>query len=280
MKKFHKLELLIVTAFITFFLVSCGSDRKTSNSNGQSKEKTVKIGIIGSDERVWDVIKEEVKKKGITIKLVQFNTYDQPNQALVSGDVDINAYQHIFYLENWNETHHADIVPIGDTIISPLTVYSKKIKSVNDLKQGDEVSMPNDATNQARALELLASANLIKLKSGVKLPTPNDVQENPKKLKLTPLDASQTPRSLDDVEMAVINGTVALEAKLDTKQAIYVEKVTKKSKPWVNVVATLRKNKDNKTYHEIVKAYQSEKVAKKMKEIYKGASVPAWNYKF
>lgn len=277
MKKSQKLILFIVTVFTALVLVSCGNDKKSSEVK---KEKVVKVGIMGSDERVWDVIKDELKKKDITLKIVQFTNYDQPNQALVSGDVDINAYQHIFYLDNWNEAHHADLVPIGNTIIAPLAVYSKKVTKINDVKNGDEVSIPNDATNQARALELLAEAKLITLKSGVKLPTPNDVVENPKKLKITPLDAQQTARSLNDVTIAVINNGVALDAKLDPKTAIYKEKITKKSKPWINVIATQKKNKDNKTYQEIVKVYQSEKVAKRIEEVYKGSTVPAWNYKF
>ncbi|BDR56372.1 MetQ/NlpA family ABC transporter substrate-binding protein [Xylocopilactobacillus apis] len=279
MKKSKKLLLFAVTLFTAFLLVSCGNNKKSSSSTG-TEEKTVKVGIIGSDERVWDSIKPQLKKKGINIKLVQFTNYDQPDQALNSGDIDLNSYQHIFYLNNWNKAHHADLVPIGNTIIAPLAVYSKKIKSIKDLKKGDEVSIPNDATNQARALQLLESAKLITLKSNVELPTPNDVIKNPKKLKITPLDASQTPRSMNDVAIAIVNNNVALDAKLDPSTAIYTEKITKKSKPWVNIIAAQKKDKNNKTYKEVVKAYQTEAVAKKIKEVYKGSTIAAWNYKF
>ncbi|BDR58543.1 MetQ/NlpA family ABC transporter substrate-binding protein [Xylocopilactobacillus apicola] len=278
MKKYQKLLLLVLTFCAALFLVSCGSSKKSESSSEGTK--TVKVGIIGSDERVWDAIKPELKKKGIEVKLVQFTTYDQPNQALVSGDIDLNSYQHIFYLNNWNKAHHADLVPIGNTIIAPLAVYSKKIKSIDNLKSGDTISIPNDATNQARALQLLESAKVITLKSGVEIPTPNDVVKNPKKVKITPLDASQTARSLDDVTVAIINNGVALDAKLNPHTAIYTEKITKKSKPWINVLVAQKKDKNNKTYQEVVKAYQTEKVAQKLKEVYQGSSVPAWNYKF
>lgn len=279
MKQHRKLLVFLATLFTTVFLVSCANTAK-SNSQSSKKEETVKIGIIGSDERIWDFMRPELKKKGINLKIVQFTSYDQPNQALYSGDIDLNSYQHIFYLDNWNKAHHGDLVSIGDTVLAPMTIYSKKIKNISKLKNGDEISIPNDPTNQARALQLLEAAKVISLRSQAKLPSPNDVVKNPKKIKITPLDASQTARSLDDVTVAVINSGVALDAKLPANEAIFTEKITAKSKPWINIIATKKKNKNKKIYQEIVKTYQSDRVAKKIKEVYHGTSVPAWNKKF
>lgn len=277
MSKKIKLALLgIVTLLTAFLIVGCSSKKNTS----AQQNKVVKVGIIGSDDRVWKPIVANLKKRGITVKLVEFTDYNQPNTALANGDIDLNSFQHIYFLNNWNKAHHTNIVSIGATIIAPLAVYSKKINNFNKLKSGDTVAIPNDPTNQGRALQLLAAAGLIKLKSGVALPTPNDVSKYIKKIKIQPIDASQTARSLSDVTAAIVNNGVALDAKLDPKKAIYTEKITERSKPWVNVIAAQKKDRNNKVYQKVVKAYQTKEVANKIKKVYKGSTIPAWNYKF
>ena len=280
MKRNQKFLTFIAILFVAIFFVSCSRKTKSNDSSSNKKEETVKIGIIGSDQRIWDFIRPELKKKGIDLKIVQFTSYDQPNQALASGDIDLNSYQHIYYLNNWNKAHHTDLVSIGNTVLAPLMIFSKKVKNIKQIKSGDEIAIPNDPTNQARALQLLEDAKIISLKGNSKLPTPNDIVKNPKKVKITPLDASQTARSLNDVTISIINNGVALDAKLSPKDAIYTEKVTKKSKLWVNIIAVQKKNKDKKIYQEVVKAYQNDRVAKKIKEVYQGSTIPVWNRKF
>lgn len=269
MKKLRRVLLIVVAAFSLFALVGCGN-----NSN----EKTVKVGIMTSDDPIWKPIKKKLAKEGINLKLVEFNDFNQPNQALSQGELDINAFQHIYFLNNWNKTHHTDLVSIGTTVIAPLRVYSPKIKSINDLKDGDKVTIPNDATNEGRALQLLETAGLIQLKKAA-LPTVKDITKYNKKITITPLDAAQTAHSLNDATAAVVNNTIAASANLPNKEVIYKEKITKKSKEWLNVIATEKKNKDNATYKKVVKAYQSEANAKNIKKQYKGTTLPAWNLK-
>ncbi|MQS88854.1 MetQ/NlpA family ABC transporter substrate-binding protein [Companilactobacillus mishanensis] len=270
MKKLRGVLFIVIAAFSIFVLAGCGS---------QSSEKTVKVGIMASDEPIWKPIQKKLKKQNIDLKLVTFNDYNQPNQALEQGELDINAFQHIYFLNNWNKAHNADLVPIGKTFIAPLRVYSTKISSIKDLKDGDKVTLPNDATNEGRALELLESAGLIELNKA-SLPTVKDITKYNTKIKVTPLDAAQTAHSLDDATAAIVNNTIAADAKLPAKEDIYTEKITKKSKRWVNVIATTKKNKDNATYKKIVKAYQTESNAKNLKKIYKDTTLPAWNMKF
>jgi len=135
MKKLRRILLVLVSAFSLFALVGCGNN---------SSEKTVKVGIMASDAPIWEPIKTKLAKEGINLKLVEFNDFNQPNQALSQGELDINAFQHIYFLNNWNKTHNTDLVSIGTTVIAPLRVYSTKIKSINDLKAGDKVTIPTN----------------------------------------------------------------------------------------------------------------------------------------
>ena len=268
-KKIKRYAALFLAALSIIILVGCG------NSN---KEKTVRIGITGSDNRVWDAVAKKVKKDGINIKLVEFSDYNQPNTALDQGQIDLNSFQTVYFMDNWNKTHHTHIVSIGQTDIAPMALYSHKVKNLSELKKGDKIAIPNDPTNEGRALDLLESAGLIKLGKAA-LPTVKDITENKKGLNISQLDAAQTAKSLDDVTAAVVNSGVASDAKLDPKIAIYTEKVTAKSKPYVNVISANEKDKDNPTYKKIVKAYQSDDIAKLTKKLYGNFQMPAWNYK-
>lgn len=270
MKKFRSVVLLVVAAFSIFALVGCG--------NNSSKEKTVKIGIMTSDAPIWEPIKTKLAKENINLKITEFNDFNQPNQALSQGELDINAFQHKYFLNNWNKTHNTNLVSIGTTVIAPLRVYSTKIKSINDLKSGDKVTIPNDATNEGRALQLLETAGLIKLKKAA-LPTVKDISQYNKKITITPLDAAQTAHSLNDATAAVVNNTIAASANLPSNEVIYKEKITKKSDQWLNIIATDKKNKDNPTFKKVVKAYQSKDNAKNIKKTYKGTTLPAWDLK-
>lgn len=267
-KKLSRLLLIAFTALFIFVLAGCG--------NQSSKEQTVKVGISASDEPIWKVVKQNAKKDNINIKIVTFNDYNQPNTALAQGELDINAYQHKYFLDAWNKAHHTDLVSIGVTIIQPMALYSNKVTSLRDLKDGAKVSLPNDTTNESRALELLQSAGLITLKKGVKLASVKDVTSNKLNLKLTLLDANQTARSLGDVDASVVNANVASDAKLNPKKAIYREKVNKASKPWINLIATQKKDKDNKTYKKVVQDFHKKNVEKAINKVYGGNAVPAW----
>ncbi|MCI1985404.1 MAG: MetQ/NlpA family ABC transporter substrate-binding protein [Lactobacillus sp.] len=269
MKLWQKIVATVAVALPVFALAACGNSQASAS-------KTVKVGIMSNDREIWQDIQKRLKKQDVNIKLVEFTDYTTPNKALEDGDVDLNAFQNYTFLDNWNKKHHTHIVSIGDTYLGPIRAYSKKIKSLKDLKQGDTVSIPNDPANEGRALNLLQQEGLIKLKDKA-TPTTRDITENKLNLKLTELDAAQTARSMNDVAAAVVNNDIAAAAKLEVKDSIAVEKITDKSSPYINFIsAKSKKDKQNKTYQKIVKAYQTKRTATLMKKVYKGTTVPAW----
>lgn len=279
-------------------LASCGSKdadtNKSSSSTSTSEEtssskeankdggQTIKLGVVESNNDVWeDVAKRYKEATGNTIEIITFTDYNQPNEALESGDIDINSYQHKKFLNNYNETNGTDIVEIGDTVLQPLGIYSSKIKNLDEIKDGDTVAIPDDSSNGARALFLLQAAGLIKVNGDPgDLVTVDDITENPKNLEITELEASQTARSLDDVTIAVVNSDFAVDAGIiPTKDALYLEDADSDDvKIYVNVVAARKEDKDNKVYKDIVENYyQTDATKEVIKESTKGSFIPAWN---
>lgn len=250
----------------------------------QQSAKTVTVGIMSGDkneEKLWKSVTKTAKDKyHITVKTKEFTDYNQPNKALQNGDIDLNAFQHKLFLKQWNQAHHTDIVSIGDTYITPIRVYSDKYKSLKDLPDGATVAVPNDATNESRALFALKNAGLITLKKGTTLATTNSIAKNPKNIKFKELAADQTARSLKDVDADVINTNYAQAAGINYKSAIYVEPINKDSKQWVNIIAAKKSNKNKKAYQDVVKAYQTEKTKQFIKKHYGSAELPAWDLNF
>ena len=269
MKKLFK-YILTISAALTFLIIS--------SQQINAAEKTVKLGVVGSDTDVWDSVKKRLKKEGIDLEYVKFSDYNQPNKALAAGDIDLNSFQTQIFLNNYNKEHKTTLTSIGNTVIAPMGTYSKKVTDLKKLKNKAVIAIPNDATNGGRALKLLATAGLIKLKKGSgDTPTVKDITENKKHLVIKSLDASQTARSLQSVDAAVINNGVAVDAGLTPKKdAIYLEKLNSASKPYVNVIAARKSDVDNKTYQKIVKAYQTEATKKVIAKTSKGGSVAAW----
>lgn len=240
-------------------------------------DETLKVGIMsGSEEEILDVVKQVAAKDGLTLELVVFSDYVLPNEALAAGELDANAFQHVPYLENQIATRGYDIVPVGNTIVTPIGTYSNKIRSLDELRDGARIGIPNDPTNGGRALRLFAARGLIELADGVGLtPTVLDVTSNPKNLEFVELDAAQLARALDDVDAAVINTNFALEAGLDpVKDAIARE--DRENNPYANVIAVRSENKDDPAVKKLVKAYQSPEVAAFLEQRFKGAILPAW----
>lgn len=273
-KNFKNLGLVVLAFLLIGGLAACGSGGKASNS---SVEK-VKIGVVGSDTDVWDTVVKRLKKKNIEVELVKFTDYTQPNAALAEGEIDLNAFQHQIFLDNYNKEHGTKLVSIGNTVNSPLGLYSQKIKKVSQIKKGDTIAIPNDTTNGGRALRLLQTAGLIKVDEAKGYtPTVEDITENKLNLKITELDAAQTARALGDVTASVINGGMAVDAGLNpSKDAIYLEPVDGSSKPYVNIIVANEKDKNKKVYQEIVKEYQTKATKEAIKETSKGANVAAW----
>lgn len=267
-------KAIIYLGTILLLLTLGACSQKTS---GQEKNsKTVKIGVTGSDGEVWPILKEKAKAEGIEIELIEFADYTLPNQALANGDIDLNSFQHIAFLSQFTKENKADLTPIGATIIAPMGIYSEKLKSIDDIEDGARIAIPDDPSNQARALKLLESAGLIKLADDFGLfGDPSKIVENPKKLDIYPIVAQQTPRVLPDVAASVINNGVAGQAGFDpVKDPIYLEDSDNENTlPYVNIFAARSADKNNETYQRIIELYHEEDVKKAVEADTNGGSV-------
>lgn len=276
MKKFTGIFLAITLSL--GLLSGCGSSKSVEQTSS-NKKQVVKIGITGDDHKIWEKVKANLVKENVDLQIVSFSDYVRPNLALSDGEIDLNSFQHHAYLDKFKKEHNLKITAIGDTVLAPLAVYSKNLKSIKDIKNGGKIAIPNDATNEGRGLNLLQSAGLIKLKNGTgNLPTLKDISENPKNIQFAELVANQIPRSLQDVDAAIINSGVAIDAKLNpVKDSIFIEDVSnEKAKPYINLIAAREKDKNNAAYKKVVKAYQSDEIKQFIKETYKGAQVPVF----
>ena len=253
--------VIAVAAFFTF------GHKKTE------AKKTVTVGVVGQtnqDEKIWNQVKKTAKEKyGVTVKVKSFTDYNQPNKALQEGEIDLNSFQHKAFLNAWNKANKGTLVPIGNTVIAPIRLYSYKYKNINELPKNATIAVPNDASNESRALYVLKNAGLISFKKGTgKLATIADIEKNPKNLTIKELGAEQTARSLNDVDAAVVNNTYAIPAKLGDKQTIYTEPLNKDSEQWINVIVANKKDKDNEAYKAVVKSYQTDAVKKLIHKAY------------
>lgn len=268
-----------ISKWFGVFLAAAAVLTLSACGKSAQKETTVKLGIVGSDKGgVWKTVAGNLKKQGIDLKIVQFSDYNQPNIALRDGDLDLNATQQRSFLATWDKDHKSTLTPIGDTVIAPLAVYSKKLTSLKQLKKGASVAIPNDSTDETRSLELLADAKLITLDNKA-LPTLHDIKSNKLGLKIKELDPNLIPTSLPDVDIAIINSGIAADARLNPDQALYRAKITQASKPWINVVAARKGDIHNKTYQKVVKAYQQPQIGKLIKKVNHDTVLPAWNLK-
>jgi D-methionine transport system substrate-binding protein len=215
-------------------------------------------------------VKKIAEKDGLKIQIVEFSDYIQPNAALAAGDLDANSYQHKPFLDQQVKDRGYKLVSVAYTVNFPIGIYSKKVKSLKDLKEGARFGVPNDPTNGGRVLLLLQEKGLIKLKpeAGLKA-TPLDVIDNPKKIKFVELEAAQLPRSLDDLDASAVNTNFALSAGLNpAKDAIALEAA---KSPYVNLLAVREQDKDKPWVAKLVKAYHSEEIRKFIQTEFKGS---------
>ncbi|RST57619.1 MetQ/NlpA family ABC transporter substrate-binding protein [Siminovitchia terrae] len=260
---------LISILILGMLLAGCSSN--TTNA----EEETVKVGIRSNHTRVWDYLKDEAKKEGINIEIVNFSSAVDPNQALAEGDIDINSFQHVAYLDAFNENTESDLVPIGTTIIAPLGLYSIKYDSLEKLPDGAKIAVPNDASNWGRALLLLQEARLIKVVEDFDGNGGEDkIKENPKNIDIVPVDGASAPRVMEDTDASIINNGVSMEAGLSLADALIHE--SKTAKPYINIIAARSEDEDNKIFKKIVDLYQSEKTAEFIEEAYKGNYLPTF----
>jgi len=259
-----------------FVIALAGAFLALSLPFSAAEARTYTVGVTpGTHERTMEFVKPLLAKKGIDIKIVSFSDYVLPNQAVSDGDLDMNSFQHQPYLDNQVKDRGFDLVSVGTNFIEPMGIYSKRIKSLSEVKTGDTVAIPNDPTNGGRALLLLQKKGLVTLAPGAGLTAGVvDIAENPKKLKFVELDAAQLPRSLPDVTVAAINTNYALEADLvPTRDAISIEAA---DSPYANIFVVRGKNKDADWVKTIVSTYQSAPVRDFILKTFKGAVVPAF----
>jgi D-methionine transport system substrate-binding protein len=263
----------IFLLLLLFILAITGCSNSLSSAD--SKEAKIKIGIRSSELRTWEFIKEKAKIQGLDIELVNFSSAYDPNQALAEGEIDVNAFQHVAYLDSFNQKNGTDIVPIGTTIIAPLGLYSEKYKSLKDIPNGAQIAVPNDPSNWGRALVLLQEADLITVVEGFDGNGGEDkIKSNPKNLKIVPVDSASTPRVMQDTAASIINNGVAVEAGLSLKDALIHENKT--AKPYINVIAARKKDQDKAYLKKLVKVYQSKNTAAFIKKAYKGNYIPTF----
>ncbi len=246
-------------------------------------DKTVTVGIVGDSSReLWENVSKRTEKKyGVKIKIKVFSDYVKPNQALVDGSLDLNAFQTKVFFDDQNKKLGNKLVSIGKTVISPIRLYSLKHDKLADLKDGAQVVIPNDATNEQRALNLLVQAKLIKYNESVDTPTVKDITDNPKKLDIVEIASDQTVSALKSADAAVINGNYAQDAGLKTKNVLLTQDVSnpKTASPYINIIAARKDKAKTKAYREIVKVYQTKTTEKEINKLYNGFESAAWNLK-
>ena len=275
--------VLILTGLLlaTFALAGCGGDNKpaasTSSSSGSSAKTVLKVGATPVPHaEILEIVKPILAKQGIDLQVIEFSDYVQPNLALNDKELDANFFQHEPYLDNFTSEHtDVKLVSAGGVHIEPMGIYSKKIKALNELKDGASIAIPNDPTNGGRSLLLLEKAGLLKLREGAGVKaTVQDITSNPKNFKFQEVEAAQVPRTLDDVDAAVINTNFAMQVNLvPTKDALFMEDNTS---PYVNIVAVRAGDQDRPEIQALMKALKSDEVKNFINEKYKGAIVPAF----
>ena len=277
--------LIIITALTAGVLAGCGQSSGTVSKDKDSEQRSeiekelepIRVGAgVTPHAEILREIQDDLEKKGYALEVVEYNDYVLPNTALEDGDLDANYFQHKPYLDDFNAENGTHIVGVANVHFEPLGIYAGKTKSLADLKDGAEVAVPNDTTNEARALLLLEQEGLIKLKEKAGLQaTILDIQENPLNLKIKELEAAQVARAVSDVDIACINGNYAIEAGLE--EAIALESAeSEAAETYANLIAVKEGNEDTEKTQALVEAVLSNKVKDFITANYKGAVVPVF----
>ncbi len=301
MKK--KLLATVLTAALAFGAITgCGSQKTeetaatdsnaattTSETTASAREaeaakdgetRVVKLGLTGVIyEDIWNPIKEKLAGEGIDLQYVQFSDFSLPNAALDAGEIDINAFQHHAYFNNDTEKNGYDLTAIGDTFIIAMNIYSDQIQSIDELKDGDTVAIPDDASNGGRALKVLESAGIIEIDPDAGAnPTVSDITNYKVQVDITELGASTIPSVIPDFTIAVVNGNYALDYGIDPSTAIFKESEYDDDS-YFCLIAVKSGNADDPVYQEIVKLFQSEETKQIFEDKFGGYFVPAWEAK-
>lgn len=294
MKKKNIIALTLTAALSLSLLAACGGGSATTPAPQEStpaeesapvestaaETTVVTVGVVGANNDQWITVNQLLEKENIQIKIQEFSAYNIPNDALNAGEIDLNAFQHKAYLNNEIEAQGYDLAVLGDTIIAPLSLYSEKIASVSELKEGDKIAVPQDPTNEGRCFKILEAQGVLSVDPAAGyMPELKDITDNPLNLEFVEVEAAQTSSLLPDVAAAFINGAHASDAGLTPDDAICTETVEPGSdNPYINIIACRTADLENETYLKVLAAYQSAETAQAIKDIYKGLYIPAFEY--
>ncbi len=266
MKK--KIVVLILALALALSLAACG---------GESGSKTIKVGATPAPHaEILEVVKPILEKEGYTLEIMEFNDYVKPNDAVEEGELDANYFQHITYMNGFNEERGTHLVSVAAIHYEPFGIYAGQSASLADIPDGAKIAVPNDATNEARALLLLEQEGLIKLKDGVGISaTKSDIAENPHNYEIYEVAAEMTPTVLQDVAISVINGNYALGAGLKAADALAIEANDgAAAEAYANVLTVKEGNENNEAVQALAKALRSDEVKSYIEGTYDGAVVP------
>lgn len=269
--KLKKILSLSLAALLTLSLCACGGNKEAT---------VVKVGVVGSNNEQWETVNKLLEKDNIKCEMVEYTAYNMPNDALNAGEIDMNAFQHKAYLNKEIADMGFEISVLGDTIIAPLSLYSDKITDVSEIKEGDKIALPSDATNGGRCYKILEAAGLIEVDPAAGYtPEQKDVTANPLKLEFVEMEAAYTASSIPDVAAAFVNGAHAADNGLSLDDAILTETVEPGSdNPYINIIAVRTADLENETYKKVLAAYQSAETGKAIEDIFKGLYIPAFEY--
>jgi D-methionine transport system substrate-binding protein len=279
--KMKKIGLILTTILVTTsVLVGCSTANNiTDNSSTEQGETSTKKIVVGATPvphvEILNVVKPILEEKGYELEIKEFTDYVTPNIALNDKELDANFFQHVPYMDEFAANNNMELVSVAKVHVEPLGAYSDKLKSIDEIVEGTVVAIPNDATNEGRALILLQEQGFIKLKDATGLTqTPLDIVENPLNLEFQELEAAQLPRVLQDVDFAIINTNFALEAGLNpTKDALFIES---EDSPYANILTARPDNADSEEIKVLVEALNSDEVREFIEENYEGSIIPAF----
>lgn len=278
-----RISLTIVAAILSLgLLAGCGGTNTATPAAGAAdapKKFTLKVGATPVPHaEILKAVAPLAEKEGIELKVVEFTDYVKPNTALADKELDANFFQHVPYLTDFAGSRKLDLISAGPVHLEPLGLYSTKVKDLKEIADGATITIPADATNAGRALNLLAQNGLIKVKDGVGVKaTTKDIVENPKKLNIKLLDAEQLPRTLQDAAAAVINGNYYLEAQKNLKlDAKTLARESAKDNPYANIIAVRKGDESRPEIKTLMKLLQSEDVKRFIESKYNGTVIPAF----
>lgn len=253
------------------------SEKATEAAKAEGEVVKIKIGATPSPHaEILEAAKDALKKKGVEIEIVTYNDYVQPNLATEQGQIDVNYFQHLPYLEDFNKENNTHVVSVGKIHYEPFGIYAGKSNDLKAIKDGAKIAVPNDTTNEARALLLLEANGIIKLKDGAGLTaTKQDIVENPHNVEIYEVEAAQIPRSLDSVEFACMNGNYAIQANYKPSDALAAEDAqSEAAQTYANIIAVSEKNKDAEWAKTLVEVLHSKEIQDFINEKYEGGVVP------